>query len=554
MRNKFFVVFTAFFAFIWSPVRAQTYEWIRSAGSSVVAAGNCIAADAHGNIYVAGTYVGKTHFGGTELSANGRDIFIVKYDPQGKVVWAKSVGGFGDDFGNALAVDKDGNCILAGSFVGKIAFGPDTLISHGMHDMFVAKFDSKGTSIWARSAGGNYSDHATTLALDKNGNIYIGGFFKDTMWFSPDDLITGKRVTNFDMFIAKYNGKGALKWAKEISGSSYYAPEGIAIAARPKGDLYVTGHYQGEAHFESKTLTNNGTFGMFLAHYNDDGELMWVRSASKDGSLAMGKCVALDKDGNIYVAGTFSSSVVFDTITATSKNIGGTDIFLAKYTPDEQIIWLRTSSGFGAKTPIGLAVDGEGNAYLAGVFRDTAIFGKEKLTNIGSEGAYLLKYSAAGAPLWAKQGGKHGTSTAQALCLDKSGNLYATGKFTDTAEFGKTHIIALPNTQDMFTIKLSSHIIAQERKTADSAADFQFLSCDVNEKSAIATFSLPRAAFVTLGLYDEVGNIVESFVEAQHDAGTYEEKLDLKSIPAGDYYCRLQAGMDKATKKLMIKK
>ena len=542
----------------YSSLQAQTFEWARKSGTGVISTGAATAMDEHGNSYVTGTFFGKCKFGDIELTADGRDLYVVKYDPQGNALWAISAGGRADDFGNAIAVDKDGNCIVAGAYAQTIIFGNDTLTSKGYHDLFLAKYNSKGDLLWAKSGGGVYADHAMALSLDKKGNCYVAGFFKDTLWLSPDVMIVGKRISTFDMFLAKFDTKGNAMWAKAIGGSSYQTPnEGLALATDPNGMTYITGFYQSEADFQPKHIINKGTYAMFIAKNDPNGNLVWMNSVGNDGSSVIGKGIALDKKGNCYVTGTLTSSSQFDTIMGVSKNLGFTDMFLAKYNPAGNIIWLRTSAGFGIKTPYAVAADAEGNPYVFGTFRDTANFGKLVLSGIGTESVFLVKYNSSGEAQWAKQVGRHGMILGKALSVDKSGNIIMTGNFTDTADFGRARIQAFANTQDVFIAKLSPRQIVKEKKLADAPAnEFTFISIEEDSKnSATATFSIPKTSFVTLEIDDISGNVIESFIEAQHDEGVYEAKLDLKDIKqGGEYYCRLQSGKEKQTKKLELRK
>ncbi len=555
-------IFSLSFALIFiscSVLSAQTFEWAHKSGTSVISTGEAVASDEHGNSYVTGTFFGKCTFGDAALSADGRDIYIVKYDPQGNVLWARSAGGKADDFGNTLALDRDGNCYVGGSFALKIIFGKDTLTAKGMHDLFIAKYNPKGDVLWAKSAGGYYEDHAMTLSLDKKGNCYVAGYFKDTLHFTPEVMIIGKRISTYDMFLAKYDSKGNLQWAKTLGGSSYQTQnEGLSIATDPAGMSYLTGFYQSEAEFDSKKFTNHGTYALFVTKYDSDGKMVWIKTAGNDGSAVIGKGIALDKKGNCYVTGTLTSSAVFDTITGISKNLGFPDMFLAKYNPSGDVIWLRTSAGFGTKNPYAAAVDAEGNPYVFGTFRDTASFGKITLSGSGTENIFLVKYNTSGEAEWGKQVGRHGMILGKSLGIDKAGNVVMTGNFTDTADFGKAHLKALENTQDVFIAKLSPRQFAKEKKLAEiPALDFTFTSCELDPGSRIATvkFSIPRSSFVLLGVYDMMGTVAESFIEGQRDAGVYEVKLDLTSIKeGGEFYCRLQCGKEKQTKKMELKK
>src|SRR5437588_650718 len=111
------------------PLAAQTFEWAHSGGTNTLITGSGVAIDVKGNIYAAGSFYGKANFGGKELLSQARDMYLVKYDPKGNLLWSQRGGGGSDDFANALAVDNAGNAYVTGSFTGKMPIGRDTLIS-----------------------------------------------------------------------------------------------------------------------------------------------------------------------------------------------------------------------------------------------------------------------------------------------------------------------------------------------------------------------------------------------------------------------------------------
>src|SRR5690606_8330373 len=109
-----------------------------------------ISTDANGNVLVTGFFGSPSiTFGSTTLtnaSSTGKDeLFIVKYDPNGNVLWAKSAGGINGDWGNSISTDANGNVLLTGYFSSSsITFGSTTLTNAGSYDIFIAKYDSSG--------------------------------------------------------------------------------------------------------------------------------------------------------------------------------------------------------------------------------------------------------------------------------------------------------------------------------------------------------------------------------------------------------------------------
>jgi len=130
----------------WAGCFAQSpnYLWVKSAGGTSVDVGNSCSTDVSGNIIAIGYFSSSTiTFGTTTLTSAGSwDIFIVKYDANGTVLWAKSEGGNSDDRGYSCSTDASGNIIATGYFgSSSITFGTTTLTNAGGYDMFIVKLD-----------------------------------------------------------------------------------------------------------------------------------------------------------------------------------------------------------------------------------------------------------------------------------------------------------------------------------------------------------------------------------------------------------------------------
>ena len=154
------------------------FRWARQAAATGGVATRAIAADRLGNSYVTGWFIGTATFGGKTLTSDGEgDIFVAKYDGDGKILWARRAGGSSFDEGAGIAVDVSGNCYVTGYFSGTGTFGGVTLTSRGNGDIVIAKYDSAGNVKWAKAFGGSEEDRGNHIALDGLGNCYVTGFF-----------------------------------------------------------------------------------------------------------------------------------------------------------------------------------------------------------------------------------------------------------------------------------------------------------------------------------------------------------------------------------------
>ena len=221
-----------------SQEQAPDWAWAKSAGGNLYDYSQSITTDAVGNVYITGVFSSSTlTFGNTTLiNAGGCDVFIAKYDPNGNVLWAKSAGDNNTDCGTGITTDVVGNVYLTGRFSSTITFGNITLSSAGDIDIFIVKYDSDGNVLWAQSAGGNSEDEIHSIATDAVGNVYITGYFNSSTLTLGNITLANTYAWRSDIFIAKYDPNGNVLWAKSAGGSDTDC--GIGIAADAVGNVY----------------------------------------------------------------------------------------------------------------------------------------------------------------------------------------------------------------------------------------------------------------------------------------------------------------------------
>ncbi|MCK9334752.1 MAG: SBBP repeat-containing protein, partial [Candidatus Cloacimonetes bacterium] len=140
-----------------------------------------------------------------------------------------------------------------------------------------------------------------------------------------------------------------------------------------------------------------------------------------------GRSIATDSNGNSYVTGSFEGIAVFGSTTLTSS--GNTDIFIAKLGCNGNWLWATKAGGPGSDIGYGIAVDGNGNSYVTGCFRDNASFGSTTINSSGNTDIFVAKIDSNGNWLWAQKAGGSSSDYGYGIAVDSSGNSYVTGYF-----------------------------------------------------------------------------------------------------------------------------
>lgn len=345
------------------------------------------------------------------------------------VDWAVSGGGENSDMGFAVASDSAGNAVLVGRIADAATLAGARLAPMGDHDAAIAKFDRDGQLVWTRRPGGSGRDSAQDVAIDAEGNALVTGFFRDTGDFGGANAASaGHR----DVFVAKYDPAGALVWLRRAGGSNI--DEGRGIAADGNGNVLVTGGFEKQASFaEDVSVTAEEGGNAFVAKYARDGTLLWVTQAGGDG-YAWGNSVASDSAGNILVTGAFEIEAAFDD--ETLKSAGDLDIFVAKYDPDGNLMWVQSAGGSGRDGAYSVTTDMADNVLVSGFFNRTVNFNDIRLKSVGDKDAFVAKYAPDGTLAWAISLGGRGDDSARGIASDASGNALLTGSFEGKLTIG----------------------------------------------------------------------------------------------------------------------
>lgn len=270
-------------------------------------------------------------------------------------------------FGTSVATDKDANIYVCGSLQGTRRWQHITVTAQGEGDAYVAKYSTNGVIQWVKVLGGKYGETADAIAVHTSGDIYIRGSFSDTLFI--DGNAYGSRGMS-DVFVTKLDAAGNVVWTK--TGGSFADDfvffQGMALDKH--GNVLITGRMAKPAIFDNDTVNAS----IYVVKYDKDGNLKWATGPQNiPGGLTDISDIATDTSGNVYITGNYRGALAFNTDTVKSSNNTHTDSYVARYSPDGIPDWAISSSSILGGYGLSLICDQANNLYLSGVTNDDNI-------------------------------------------------------------------------------------------------------------------------------------------------------------------------------------
>jgi len=460
IRNLRFLLLLVFFISVHSFALAQQVrpKWVddltntQSTGNSQVSR---MTTDKQNNIYVVGYFNGTVDFdpsaGVKNLTSVGAyDVFVAKYKQDGTLIWAESMGGNGDNEGEGIVVDKDGNISVTG-YYGSPVFDADP--GTGVYDFydttdhvngFLIHLDSNGHFLWANSVNGGEGPDDNRVATDSLDNVIITSAFIDTL------TISGKTYTPFNFeygLIEKFDSAGNLLWDIVLQPTQYIGANVIDDKVDSQGNIIVTGNFANTVNFNplgtAYTLTAPlFPFSFFVAKYSPAGILIWANAINSIGGYPLSPALALDRQDNIYFSSAFQQYINFNGSNQLTAK-GAVDICLAKFSSGG-ILQVAKSIGGPTGTAFNteLAIDKNNNVFATGYFGNTVNFNPNtgtaaNLTFHGISDLYVAEYDQNFNYINAFNIGNPncGSTLGYGLAVDTNNNLDLAGAFCSSVNF-----------------------------------------------------------------------------------------------------------------------
>ena len=435
------------------------------------------ALDKDDNMYVAGMFTSTNFSMGSRTLTNlnalagtweGPNGFIAKVNSSGEVLWLQMIGG---DFWteiNACATDGSGNVYVTGQNQSTNAvFGTNVFSNPSAPQFFLAKFDAQGNLLWVRQAADSadgWGGYGTGLIVAGDGTVRVAGTFMAPTLVFGTNVITSANATNylFNDFVVSYSASGDALWAKGIEQA--IAGQAIpAVGVDSQGNTYLSDRFYGYADFGGirlPTSAGTNTSSMYLASYDQTGNLSWAREVVSSPAFIDCGGMAVDPQGNCHIVATYYvTNLVCETQTLPLIPGPNGNTFAAKYDNTGNLIWANAMSGSSYYSGTNynyarnVALDGAGNCYAV-----------VNSANGGGVGAIVaIKFAANGNLLWARPLASEASPMISFGSVDSRGSLFLIGAVLGGGSFNLDSItLPAPGTGYYFAARLDGPALSLE--------------------------------------------------------------------------------------------
>ena len=394
------------------------------------------------DIYITGYFEDTINFGGGDITSNGgKDIFVLSLNKDGEYRWAYTAGGAQDDEGASITMfDNFGNIYVTGYFKRTVDFGSGDITSNGNQDIFLLRLNESAgnyTFSWVKTYGGSRDDRGYGVHTKGGGPIVTGVFRSSNLDFGGGPVGVGD--TDTDIFVLSLDMFGVYNSSMTISSDESCDESSRDIYVGP---LYNSAHHITGFHTSNCTIDFGGSIGE-LSSFGGGQDILMVRIGNNNlppgcvyaaggSGNDRGLSVTVDSNENIYVTGIFRNTATFNrhplgqtAVTATSQ--GGSDLFVVKLNSSCELQWVYTAGGSENEFGYGIDVDRFDNVYVTGVFKSTVDFGGGNVTASGGDfDAFTLKLNSSGVFQWVRTFGDNPG--------DESGNDVATFQYYQTGQ------------------------------------------------------------------------------------------------------------------------
>lgn len=441
----------------------------------------------------------------TSAIGNG-DVYVAKYNPQGNLIWIKQFGGNYSDRPTDLCLGTGNSVFVTGQYFGQIAFGSYTLNSSAnSKDIFVLKLDDLGNVVWAFSEGGAGSENAYGLATDTQNNLILTGQFEGNSTLTGQSFTSttdpNTLLPSYDLFISKYDQAGSALWIK--TGVAEYEDRGLAVDCDDQNNIFLVGQFSDTLAFANSTINNMGFNIGFLAKFSPNGTMQWLNQLR--AGMVVPYDLEVNNLNEVVIAGDYIGNFQYYTQNGTStiSNTYQRKLFALKTGNNGNFLWGTALGSNNELSARSISIDDAKNSYITGYFRcdlsqihdtNTALF-----NSVGFKDPYLLKITNSGGIEYIKQFGGKGNDEGTGVAISPTNSPEICGSYTHNLNFSVPTTSGYSISTNNFHFKNTQYSYSFIHLHGDSTRN-SFLTNGVNQNTPDYNYFINQATDSLYGM------------------------------------------------------
>ncbi|RZK18424.1 MAG: T9SS type A sorting domain-containing protein [Flavobacterium sp.] len=492
-----------------SLAQSPDIQWQKTLGGTDYDGASCVQQTSDGGYILAGHTV--CNDGDVTGNHGENDVWVVKLNATGVIVWQKALGGTLSDYANSIQQTSDGGYIVAGNTASN---NGDVMGNHntGYDDVWIVKLNSTGIILWQKTLGGTNHEMAKSIQQTSDGGYIFAGSTD-----SNDGDVSGNHSTFLDCWIVKLNGTGEIIWQKTMGGTSDdFASE---IQQTSDGGYIIAGL---TASNNGDVTQQHGIFDCWILKLNSIGEIIWQKTyggTNQDSATSIQQTL----DGGYIVAGnTYSNDG------DVSGNHGDLDLWIVRLNASGTIVWQKSFGGTSTDYANSIKQRLDGSYIVAGyTYSNNGDVSGNHTTDNSLNDYWVIKLNMLGELVWQKTLG--GTDGDFATCIHQTsdnGYILAGTTASNDGDVTENH-----GNGDYWVVKLASdNLHTSEFESVKNGIVYPNPS---NNYFVIQTKDLSSENFV-YNIIDLTGRIILS------GNSKYNERINTESLKSGNYIIQIE--------------
>lgn len=499
--------------------------WSRCYGGSKMEWGTMVApVPGGGYVITGGTWSTDGDFSG--MAHGEHDIFVVRVNAAGEILWRHLFGGSKYEFANCIISTPDAGFILSGNTYSND--GDFAGMNRGEHDIFVIKLNANGQVEWKKTYGGSGDEDGVSTLSTADGGFIIAG----ETWSADGDFKSSRTRTKPDIYVMKLSAFGALLWTSTYGGSGYDRAESIVLA---DGGYVLAGDT--ESNDGDFLGMNHGKRDVFVMKIDSTAKVLW-KHCYGGSEIDRASAVTQSNSSGYAIAGwTHSNDADFSGGSERTEP----DAFVLKLDATGALAWKRMIGGSKEDRAFSVIPAGDGGVVCTGgTWSDDGDFaGIHK----GLCDIFLVKIDSSGNSVWARNyGGKLEEDQGYNIAATSDGGFAITG----TTDCNDGDFAGLnKGTSDAFILKVDGDA-SQLRN------DSLFVYPNIVTNSTTVVYSTTRTTAVRVEILNVLGAVVAKLADGLLPAGTYNESFLTTELPSGSYIVRLTTTYGNVVAKMIV--